>query len=304
MYMKRFAVACVVLLLCAVTAPYIKANVTANGNSDRLPENRTTFRVSCQFVTYTGIEKTEHELTAAQYEHLMQLFHQSDENALVAILLDLGLLPQTMTEQEAKDLLSGDYGKRALSTILSSPTRNPAMLNVTNGTNMFCKIQGDAVDSYYRPLWWLISSNIVGWAGYLIGTSFFGLDELLRHLFRWYPLFTWDYDWGILVALAFFFALFGDFIPDDSQGFLIGVKIPLKLNGFVSVNLDDAFQVAKPNLVTSGLSGDWEIHNNRWVSIRMLGFTGVWVTVPDMQQSDGCLFKGFCLYIKAAARDF
>jgi len=293
-----------VWLLCVAIAPSINTTAATWDIPERFQPHQQTVRVSCHYVTYIGTVKIEQEITTDQYENLVQLFHQSDDEVLVTALQHLGLQPTTITEQDAKDLLSGDYGRRELLNNQRIMTRYPWTTNVTNGTNILCTIQGDAVDSYYRPLWWLISSNLVGWTGYLIGASFFGLDELLRHLFRWYPLFTWDYDWGILVALAFFFALFGDFIPDDNQGFLLGVKIPPKLNGFVSVNLDDAFHVAKPNLVTSGASGDWEIHNNRWVSIRMVGFTGVWVTVPDMQQSDGCLFKGFCLYIKADARDF
>jgi hypothetical protein len=299
---KLLAIGIIFLFIGVAIAPSINANVTKKNIPDHSQIDQKTLQVSCQYVTYTGIEKIEHEITIRQYESLKQLFHQSDEDALVITLQNLGLLPKTMTTQKARDLLNGQYGRRELSTYQS--THYLLTSNVTNGTNMFCKIQGDAVDSYYRPLWWLVSTNTVGWIGYFIGLSFLGLDEVLRHLFRWYPLFTWDYDWGILVALAFFFGSFSDFISDDEDGTLIGVKIPAKLNGFISVNLDDAFHVAKPNLLTSGASGNWEIHNNRWVSMKMLGFTGIWVTVPDMQQSDGCMFKGFCLYIKAAAKDY
>lgn len=237
----------------------------------------------------------------------MKLFHQSDDGALVTTLQNLGLLPQTITEQKSRDLLNGEYGRRELPNYQKTSTRSLLITNVTNGTNTFCKIQGDAVDSYYRPLWWLVPIYSIGLISTFLMLSFAGLDLVLRQLFPWYPLFSLDdnyYDWGILIGLALFFSLFTFFIETDQHGTIIGVKIPVKLNGFVTVNLDDGFHIAKPNLETSGASGNWEIHNNTWVSIKMLGFTGLWITLPDMKNSDGCMFKGFCLYISATAKDY
>jgi len=299
---KCSAVMITLLLMSISLAPCISANV-AKKNIDSVDElSLKTFKISCQFVTYTGIEKTEKEISNDDYEHLIQLLHSSNDSVTASELKYLGLLPKTINVEKARDIISGDYGKRELSKYESRLKFSPIDGNTTSYKNALCKIQGDAVDSYYCPLWWLIINSGLAIICKSIGWPLVVLDLIFEKLFRWYPLFGDEYGIGLLFWIGGFFINLFEIWP--LYGTSIGVKIPGKLNGFVSVIFDDAFHVAKPNLVTSGLRGEWEIHNNRSIVFNMIGFTGLWITIPDMQQSDGCEFKGFCLYVSATAEDY
>jgi hypothetical protein len=297
---KGLAIGIILLFIGVAVAPSINADI----DSFEELSHKTTM-ISCQYVTYTGIEKIEKEISIDDYEHLIQLLHGSEDNATVSELEHLGLLPEGMTVQRAKEIISGEYGKKKLENYKENNLKN-FFINDDSiiKKNMFCAIQGSAVDSYFLPFWWLAIMYGVGAIVVSIGIFLWSLDTKLRELFDWYPLFEEDDPVGldllqfmVLFILGFNYITFNIF-PEV----LIGRNIPLKLTGYVGARLFAAFNVTHPILNTLGLLGQWSIENYRSIDLSMIGFTGLWINIPDIQQVDGCEFKGFCLYVSANAK--
>lgn len=256
--------------------------------------------IYCQFITYKGLQIVNKKISVNDYKSLSQLLSGSDDNAITMKLDRLGLLPKSMDKKQVKDLISGKYGKTEFSKYVFMNKNLNINGNVTSGENNLCRIQGDAVDSTYRPFWWQYSVSTIGYILWKIGSYIIEFDDLISSIFPWYPIFGDEFDISFLRNIGYNLGWLLLDLAEDGPYYVLP-NIPFKLNGFSIIELDDVFNVGKPNLYTSGLNGDWEIHDQKSILIKMYGFTGIWVTVPDMQQSAGCEFKGFCYYVNATS---
>jgi len=309
MIRKGLVIAVILLFIGVAFTPSINAVRDKVSLGEDSGENYSFFsefsykdeiEITCQFVTYKGVELVNKKISFNDYRNLSQLLSSSDDNAITLKLDSLGLIPKSMNLKKVTELISGDYGKKEISKY---KTLNKNLIlndNVTSGENSLCKIQGDAVDSTYRPFWWQYSVFIIGYILWKIGLYIIDFDNFLSSIFPWYPIFGDEFGISFLKSIGY---NLGEFLLSLAEmgPYFVLPNIPFKLNGFSIIELDDVFNVEKPNLYTSGLNGKWEIHNQRSILIKMYGFTGIWLTIPDMQQDAGCEFKGFCYYVNATS---
>jgi hypothetical protein len=309
--MKReFIIYGIILLFVGLAvSPSIYANrefiSLGEDNGDMNPfyselSSKDEINISCQFITYKGAELVNKKISINDYRSLSQLLTSSDDNAITLKLDSLGLLPKSMDIKQVTELIGGNYGKKELSNYLSGNKNIFFNGNITSGENVLCKIQGDAVDSTYRPFWWQNSVFVIGCILWKIGSYIIDFDNFLSSIFPWYQIFGDEFGISFLKSIGY---NLGEFLLSLAEmgPYFVLPNIPFKMNGFSIIELDDVFNVGKPNLYTSGLKGDWEIHDQRSILIKMYGFTGIWLTIPDMQQSAGCEFKGFCYYVNATS---
>jgi len=272
---------CVVVLLILGSLSTVVGYQTVQSSNEEV-----TVKIS--YSTFDGVEQVEREISRQDSHHLSTLMSGSDNEALAYELLKLGLVPSSINMEQLKKLLSGDYTKTDVvryNEILNDYLSNERF----NGTkrNFFCVVQGDARDCIY-----LAAAEM-----FLIGigftTAMLGL-YLAKHFPSIFPIIPFPFLYGsvgILFLIGLGLGMLGNYL------YLFRISSFRAIPVLVS-DLSDGPHEQKANLSTRGLLGSWSIQSFD-IDMFLIGFVGVWITIIDSMNENGCKFRGFSLYVAA-----
>jgi len=251
--------------------------------------SKDTTIITCKFFTLEGIKEVEKEVAIKDAERLSQLMHgrASNNDAIVSELSRLELLSETISEKLARELISGEYGRKLFEKI-QEKWETISFDGSNAKRNLFCNVSGDAVDSeLLTPLLWFSVALFI----------FSGLALMLLDMFLFSIIF--EYLWpGPLWDLGTAIAVIGLWIS------AVFTFKSFKVMPFSFAILEDAtlppYKCANVN--TSGLLGEWWMHNC-YIGLKMMGFFGLWIVYDDGMNDLACDFRGFSLYVKATGYD-
>ncbi len=301
---KLLAVGVIVLFLGLAVAPSINANIDtlANLTPHLLNTQEETTTLTIRYYTLQGVKELEEEVPVEYADTLINLIDNDDYFALANTLASLELTPTSMDVEDVIELIDGTIGQKEFS---QHESQLETMFINNNDSewkqNILCFVRGDAADSYfYRPL-----TYVIEYGGALIYTALLGilfaLDTFFK-IFPWYPVGDPPFEFGPFFMLAL---MIGVVYMVLFEGWPLHYLIPIKIAPVVFAMLDDAFGNFPPaNLSTTGLKGHWEIHDNRSISMFMVGFLGIWVSYKDGYQVPGCKFIGYSLYTQAKGYNY
>ena len=294
--MKKLLVVGVIgLFLGLACAPsfHAKLNNISTNDKNNVDLHEETKWISCKYFTLKGVEEVEKEISITEFDYFLQLMDSSDIDAIAYNLHKLGLLPNNIPIQQAKDLISGRYGKQLFSEV-QEEIKSTFLLESDGKRNIFCSISGDAVDNELTtPFVWLLMCAFI-----IPGLSLMLLDLHLRQ-YPWYPQYgDYMFHYGPFFVLGILIALFGGYI-----GSLFSL-FPIKALPFSFAILEDPTSAPYeyPNVNTSGLLGQWWMHN-RYIILSMIGFFGLWINYIDRINDFACKFRGFAFYVDAKGYD-
>jgi len=292
---KYLAIGIILLFVGVTFAQSISENQLVfaknNKNSDMSTEKTT---LSCQYFTLSGVIESKKEVTVQDALHLSQLMNGSDNEAIISELDHLGLLPETVSREQATELLNGVYAQKELQRQFQ---RSQRLLYLGQSSesewmkNSFCSVNGYGSNYYFMTptslvlkfifveLYALFVSLPAGLLGILLAAIFNDVSIFYFFLFLFcYPQ----------LALQ-------EVLLDNGWSI-----IPLKFSPIVVAELYDWDGTDFPILNTSGIRGNWSIGNYTGIGIHMTGFFGIWLSrFPGTGDGPSAQVKGYCLNINA-----
>jgi len=276
---KGLAVGIVLLFVGVASGSAINTNISKipSPSESTLPSHKEMVEVTCGVSTIEGICEIKKELHIEDVKKLSQLMNESrkaiktlqNSNALIDeineanLILDIaiselkkfGMLPATMSLEEAKDLITGSYGQRIYGKNLENlgiklPTLNEN-LGLKLNMNIASRVQGFGFPVGIYPL----------------STPFVLFLIIFNTL--------WDIAWELELPIFcdLFMSLTGFF---GSLLFYFGLRpracIPI---GIVSLEpLIQGWDPEPATLETGGLLGHWYIEDIDKIILFVIGFVG------------------------------
>ncbi len=292
---KHLTVGIVLLFVGITIAPCISAEINPrftekSRNTLFSPQNCT---VTCNYVTFQGVEQVERELTVQDAVYLSQLVNTSENDILASELNRYGLVPQTMKVEQVIELLNETSVQeeflQAKGLSYSTPLSDTDWMK-----SSFCSISGYGPSCYYSTLKSLLFRFALVYALYLFVTLPGASIGLLLSRLSDNPYA------GLFVMLLFYIPqMFAEELLSLGQVFN-----PLKISpGIIVAELFDLYGHTPPHLNVSGANGNWTIQNYPGIGMHMVGFFGIWLTVRVQAQYPSATIKGHCLNIKAKGLD-
>jgi len=277
---------CAVVLLVLGSLSNVVGYQTVQSSNEKV-----TIKIS--YSTLRGVEQVEKEVSLQDSHRLSILMHGSDNEALADELMKLGLVPSSMNSKQLKELISGDYGKREC-------VRYNKVLNGYLGTessngikrNYLCTVQGESLDYIYLAALELLLFGL-GWK--LVDLGIYLADKYPSI----FPIIHIPFIYGSISLLD----IVGFSLMDLANILYLFRISKIRAVPILFSNICDGAGNQKTNLSTRGLLGTWSIQSHD-INMILIGFLGVWITIPDAVNSPGCSFRGFSLYAAACDIDY
>jgi len=292
---KLLSVGLILLFFGGILSQGITVNahqISTINNNNNTNSSTEKSKVSVQFFSLHGVEKIEREISVQDSYRLSSVMNSSDVNAIASELMSLGLLPSSMSQDELKNLISEEYGKKAF-TKYSDKLNSIVVGRSEVKQNLFCTINGEA-NSYFTTNYKSMSVYAVA---FIPAMALILLDIFLQLTLPWYPIlltiptFVGMLPMGILGVLGFVVWTAG----------LLGSELidfmPVKLSLIQSVVMGGSHGLPLPHVNTSGVIGKWAIYNEQ-ITLYLIGFFGVWAHIVN-PHNEYTKFIGSSLYIKA-----
>ena len=286
----------IILLFVGVTIAQVfsenqvlSAKNTINFN---LATEKTT--LSCRFFTLKGIQEVKKEITVKNMAYLSSLMNSTDYSAIASEINDLGLLPNNISIEQAKELISGEYGSQYFERY-SSLFGRTHLSNSEANQNYFCRINGSAESC-------VVSRNLIG-ALVAILTVYPALVllilELLLHVLPWYPLvsfYKFEIDIDRYIDIGFAGAL-GYLLYALCDTYLTFQDNRIVKRGlFQDIQLEKGLYGPSAHLTTTGGNGNWSLDGVR-INMFLIGFLGIWLSSSNPDKYSRLI--GSALYVKA-----
>ena len=121
-----------------------------------------TINVNISYIKPSGVENTDKTISIKTLNHILNLMDNEEFETLSTLLINLNLAPQSMDIDQLEELISGELTIKEYANIFSKNDNN-LFGDSTVLRNIFCKVEGHAVDHFFDTPF----TNAVEWSVHL-----------------------------------------------------------------------------------------------------------------------------------------